>query len=327
MLTKDFVVLGHHGSGGNVVRVHHIPVVGETVTAWDFHFHIDGGKGSHQAIVINRLGGKSAFIGKIGSDERSDTSIQWLTDDGVDIRHLLRSDQIVSTAGLKMIDDNGDNAIVSIKGVRNTLTFEEVKPCIEDFKSAKIFITGFEIPVKTALDGAKLAKELGMLTILNPGPAPEESIGELDYIDIIIPNETEAKSIAGLDIRSEYNQLDLMERIKEKYKVGTVIITGGKSGVFGFDGENYWEVPPVPVKVIDTTGAGDAFIGSFALSLFNGNDVLKAMEFGNYVAALSVTRLGTIPTFPKFGEVEEFIREHESKRGVRTVKTQGDQDN
>jgi ribokinase len=292
-----------------VVHVHHVPVIGETVTAWDFHFHKDGGKGSHQAIVINRLGGQSAFIGKIGNDERSEVAKQWLMDDGVDIKQLLRSDLIHPTTGLKMIDDNGDNAIVSIKGgEEDQLAFEEVKNCIEEFKSAKIFITGFEIPVETALEGAKLAKQLGMITILNPAPAQEVSMGLLDYIDIIIPNESEAKSIVGIDLHADFNPNELLVKIKEKYQVGTVIITAGKEGVFGFNGKNLWRIPPISVNVIDTTGAGDAFIGGFALSLSKGNEIAKAMEFGNYVAALSVTRDGTIPAFPLLSEVEEFIK-------------------
>ncbi len=308
-MRPDIVVLGYHGVGGNGVRVHHVPVIGETVTAWDFHFHIDGGKGSHQAIVINRLGGRSAFIGKIGKDERSEIAKQWLIDDGVNLKHLLRSDQIHPIIGLKMIDDNGDNAIVSIKSpVQDELTIEEAKHAIEDFKYAKIFITGFEIPVKTALEGAKLAKQFGMTTILNPAPAREESFGDLEYIDIIIPNESEAKSLAGIDLHADFNPDELMVRIKEKYKVGTVIITAGGDGVFGFDGKNLWSVAPIPVKVVDTTGAGDAFIGGFAFSLSKGDNLVKAMEFGNYVAALSVTQNGTIPAFPSLSEVEEFTR-------------------
>jgi ribokinase len=310
-MKPDIVVLGYHGVGGNAVRVHHVPVIGETITAWDFHFHKDGGKGSHQAMVINRLGGRSAFIGKIGTDERSEVARQWLLEDGVNLEHLLRSDQISPIIGLKMIDDNGDNAIVSIKGeVQDELTFTEAKPCIEDFKSANIFITGFEIPVKTALEGAKLAKQLGMVTILNPAPARDESMGDLDYIDIFIPNESEAKSIAGIDLHADFHPDELMVRIKEKYKVGTVIITAGRHGVYGFDGINSWRILPIPVEVIDTTGAGDAFIGGFAFSLSKGNEIAKAIEFGNYVAALSVTRYGTIPAFPSLSEVEDFIKAH-----------------
>ena len=309
----DVIVLGNHGCGGNRVRVHHMPVPGETITAWDNQFLKDGGKGSHQAIVISRLGGSSAFIGKIGSDEQSEISKQWLIDDGVNIKHLLRSSQKIPQAGLIMVDDNGVNSIVMVEGIQNTLTFEEVKPCIEDFKSAKIFITNFEIPVKTALLGAKLAKELGMMTILNPAPAPEEPIEVLDYIDIIIPNEPEAKSIAGFDLHADFDPFEASAKIREIYKVGEVIITMGGAGVFGFDGEDSWKIAPIPVEVVNTTGAGDAFIGGFAWSLLNGKDMQEAMEWGNYVAALSVTREGTITSFPVLSEVENFIKKHKQR--------------
>ena len=304
-------MLGYHGVGGNAVRVHHVPVIGETITAWDFHFHKDGGKGSHQAIVINRLGGTSAFIGKIGSDEKSEIARQWLLEDGVNLKHLLRSDRISPIIGLKMIDDNGDNAIISIKGgVQDELTFAEARPCIEDFNSAKIFITGFEIPVRTALEGAKLAKHEGMITIVNPAPAREEPMGNLDYVDIFIPNESEAKSLVGTDLNADFQPYELMIQLKEKFMVGTVIITAGRHGVFGYDGKTSWRIPPIPVNAIDTTGAGDAFIGGFAFSLSEGNEIVKAAEFGNYVAALSVTRYGTIPAFPSLNEVNEFIGAH-----------------
>ncbi len=313
MSTPDVVVLGHHGCGGMRVRVHHMPVPGEQVTAWDPQLLKDGGKGSHQAIVISRLGGNSAFIGKVGSDEQSEASVQWLLDDRVNIKHLLRSGQKQPQAGLIMVDDAGVNSIVSVPGVRSTLTFEEVRPCIEDFKGAKMFVTGFEIPVKTALAGAKLAKELGMLTILNPAPASDEPFGTLEYIDVIIPNEPEAKSLAGLDLHGDLDPLATSVKIREMFKVGTVIITMGAGGAFGFNGDDCWRIPPIPVSAVNTTGAGDAFIGGLAWALLQGKSVLDAMTWGNYVAALSVTREGTIDAFPRLKEVEEFINIHTVK--------------
>jgi ribokinase len=147
-----------------------------------------------------------------------------------------------------------------------------------------------------------------MLTILNPAPALQEPLGVLDYIDILIPNELEAKSLVGIDLQAEFNPGELLVGIKEKYKVGTVIITAGEQGAYGFDGKKPWRVLPIPVVAVDTTGAGDAFIGGFALSLSQGQEIVKAMEFGNAVAALSVTRKGTIQAFPLLAEVEEFIR-------------------
>jgi ribokinase len=308
--TPDIVVLGHHGCGANVVRVHHIPLPGETITAWDSKHLKDGGKGSHQAIVISRMGGHVAFIGKIGTDEQSEASREWLVEDGVNIKHLLRGGRKEPQAGLIMVDDEGVNSIVSVKGVRHTLTFDEVKPCLEDFKSAKMFITGFEIPLKTALDSARLAKQLGMFVILNPAPASEEPLGTLEYVDVIIPNETEAKSLIGIDLHDEMDPQEMSGKIMERYKVGSVIITLGGKGAFGYDGRESWMIPSIPVHAVDTIGAGDSFIGGFSWALSNGKKFPEAMEWGNYVAALSVSREGSIDSFPYLKEVKTFMAEH-----------------
>ncbi|GAP13863.1 sugar kinase, ribokinase family [Longilinea arvoryzae] len=303
----EIVVLGHHGCGARQVRVHHIPVIGETVIATGFKIAKDGGKGSHQAMVIGRLGGNVGFIGKIATDEQSDAAKQWLIDDHVDITHLLRMDYQLAGAGMIMVDDNGNNAIVSVPGIRATLKFEEVKPCIEDFKGGKYFITGFEIPIPTALEGARLAKSLGMQTILNPAPA-QESIGVLDYIDILIPNETEAKILAGHSVQDEVEPAELAKILREKYQVKTVIITLGEKGALCDEGKDSFGVGSVTVKAVDTTGAGDTFIGAFTLALAEGKKIQDAMAWANYAAALSVSRPGSIPSFPRRDEMEEFIK-------------------
>ncbi len=304
----EIVVLGHHGCGARQVRVHHVPVIGETVIATDFKIVKDGGKGSHQAMVIGRLGGDVGFIGKIATDAQADAARQWLIDDHVDVTHLLRMDYQLAGAGMIMVDAHGNNAIVSVPGIRATLKFEEVKPCIEDFKGGKYFITGFEIPIPTALEGARLAKRLGMVTILNPAPAPQEPIGALDFIDILIPNETEAKILAGFSVRDDVVPLELAKIVQEKYRVKTVIITLGEKGAMCYDGRECFEVGTVKVKPVDTTGAGDTFIGAFTLALAEGKNIRDAMIWANFVAALSVSRPGSIPSFPKREELEEFIR-------------------
>ena len=112
------LVLGHHGCGARQVRVHHIPIAGETVVAWDFQIIKDGGKGSHQAIVIGRLGGEVGFIGKIPTDKQAEDARQWLIDDHVDVTHLLRMEYSLAGAGMIMVDDEGNNAIVSVPGIR-----------------------------------------------------------------------------------------------------------------------------------------------------------------------------------------------------------------
>jgi ribokinase len=309
--TPDIVVLGAHGSGGNMVHIDHVPVPGESIIAKDFRIFKDGGKGAHQALVIGRLGGSSAFIGKIANGPRNDAAKQWLIDDGVNVKHLLREGEESPHAGLIMLDRDGVSTIVSVPGLRHRLTYEEAKPGIEDFASASMFITGFEIPVETALKGAKRAKELGMMTILNPAPISMEPLGVLDYIDIVIPNEAEAKGMAGVDLNANVVPSELATAIRDKSKIATVIITLGGDGAFGYDGETSWQIDPVEVDVVNSTGAGDAFIGSFAWALSSGKDMQDAATYANFAAAISVSRDGTIDSFPTPREVEDFIRKYQ----------------
>jgi ribokinase len=305
--TPDVVVLGAHGCGGNLVHIDHVPVPGESIIAKDFRFFKDGGKGSHQALVIGRLGGKSAFIGKLPNGLRSDAAIKWLVDEGVDVRHLLRQGEESPHAGLIMLDKDGVSTIVSIPGPRHALTFEEVKPRIEDFRSARMFITGFEIPVETALQGAQLAKRLGMTTILNPAPISAEPLGVLDYIDIAIPNEAEARGMAGVDLRARIAPRELAAMIRDKCGIKTIIITLGGEGVYALDGEKPYQIDALPVHAVNTTGAGDAFIGGFAWALLSGKDMSDALAYANCAAGISVSREGSIDSFPTRGEIEQFM--------------------
>ena len=311
--SPDIVVLGAHGSGGNMVHIDHVPVPGESIIAKDFRLFKDGGKGAHQALVVGRLGGKSAFIGKLPNGPRSDAAKKWLVDDGVDVKYLLRAGEESPHAGLIMLDKEGVSTIVSIPGLRHTLTFEEAKPGIEEFRSARMFITGFEIPVQTALKGARLAKSLGMTTILNPAPISTEPLGVLDYIDIAIPNEAEARGMAGMDLRAKIAPRELAAAIREKCRVKTVIITLGGDGVYATDGEKSWQIDAMRVDAVNTTGAGDAFIGSFAWALIEGKDMSDALSYANCAAGISVSREGTIDSFPTRSEIEAFMRAHRIK--------------
>lgn len=305
----DVVVLGAHGSGGNMVHVDHVPVPGESIIAKDFQVFKDGGKGAHQALVVSRLGGSSAFIGKVNIGPRCDAARQWLVDEGVDVMHLLREGQESAHAGLIMVDDDKVSTIVSVPGWRHTLSAEESAPAIRDYAGAKYFVTGFEIPVQTALEGAKMAKELGMITVLNPAPIATEPLGILDFIDIVIPNEAEAKGLAGVDTRSEVAPEELVSMIREKHKISTVVLTLGADGAYGTDGSQTWQVESISVDVVNTTGAGDAFIGTLIWGLASGKAMDEAMVYANTCAGISVSREGTIDSFPTLVEVEVLIGE------------------
>lgn len=301
-IIPDVVALGHHGNGGNRARVHHIPIAGETITAWDFKVLKDGGKAAHQAIVVGRLGGRAAFIGKKGTSALEDRSIGWLVENNVDTRHIIRQECGEPHPGLILIDDAGANTIIMMEGVSQTLTFSEVKPHLAAFAGAKIFITCFEIPVETALQSAKFAKDMGMVTVLNPSPMPERLDERLDYIDIVIPNELEAQTMAGPDAIGQTPE-ESARKIKERYGIKHVIITLGGNGIFYFDGEKGFSIEGIPVDVVNTTGAGDCFAGTLIWALSEGKPIMDAIKLGNRAAAFSVTLDGTIDSFPTLKEM------------------------
>ena len=303
----DVVALGHHGNGGNKARVHHIPVAGETITAWDFKVLKDGGKAAHQAIVVGRLGGSAAFIGKKGTGEPDTRAISWLEENNVDTHHIIRQECGQTHPGLILVDDNGSNTIIMMEGVSQTLTFDEVRPHLEAFKGAKIFVTGFEIPVDTALKSAKLAKELGMMTVLNPSPISDKIDERLDYIDILIPNELEANMMAGVKGHSGHKTEKVAKKIKEQYGINNIIITLGGNGVFYYDGQKGVTVDGMSVEVINTTGAGDCFTGTLLWAINEGKTIVEAIRIGNIAAAYSVTHDGTIDSFPTLKQMNLFM--------------------
>lgn len=306
----DVLVLGHHGCGGHTVRVHRTPVTGETIVAWGYKVIKDGGKGGHQSLIIGRLGGSAAFIGKVPDNSFGDTALEWLSCDGVDVSHALRSDGENNRPGLILIDDNGNNTIISVQGDGHLLPFSEVEAHIKAYKGAKYFITGFEIPAETALGGAKLAHEMGMITILNPSPIHEGDLGDLSYIDILIPNEPETKGLLGMDQSAAVTPLEAAKAIMARYKVGAVVMTLGKDGVFAYDGKDSWTVEAMPVKVVNTIGAGDGFLGGFTYALTQGMDMGGAITIGNAVANYSVMRPGTIDSYPYAAELKAFMEEY-----------------
>ncbi len=305
----DVVVMGSHAAGTGQARVHKLPSPGESITAWKFNIIKDGGKASHKAMILSKYGVNVGFIGMMGTDQRSKIGIQWLIDHHVNIDKLLLVDDYrISEAGsLMLLDDNGNNMIIMIESVKKRLTFEQAEPLIKDYKDAKIFITDFEIPFDTAMKGIKLAKELGMYTVLNPSPIPDQPLGILDFVDLICPNETEAKMMLEIPLSATYDPLDLCERLIKRYQVRQVVITLGADGAIYHDKDETCSVPSLKIKAVDPSGAGDNFISSF-LYAHNicGKSISTAMDWANHAAALSVSRPGSIDSFPTKQEVDAF---------------------
>lgn len=310
MAKKDVIVLNSHGVG-QYAYCDHMPVWGETLCVKNWYVAEDGGKGSNVSVALGRLGVNTAYIGKVGNDPWGDVGEKWMNDAGVDTKYMYRTDEVSTGTGLILIGPDGQNTVIDGDSSAVALKEEEIFAALDDMKGSTYFVTGFEVPQKKALAGARYAKELGMITMLNPSPLPEEDMGSLDYIDYIFINEVEGRYICGEAQDKEIDPMALMEEVREKYGIRNVVMTMGGDGSAALTDEGSWVIPPVKLeKVVNTAGAGDGFMASTISGLVKGKGLKEAMEWATYYAALSVTIEGTIPAYRYPEEVEAFIKEH-----------------
>ncbi len=299
-------VVGSHAPG-IFVRVKRVPVAGETVIGWDFHEPVDGGKGSNQAIAAARLGGKVCFIGCVGRDRIGDEGSAWMKDAGVDVTWLKRHEQVASGVGFILLDEEGIPAMVTSMGANAEIAREDVCLALDNMDNVKVLLTQFEVPPPVALASARIAKERGIVSIVNPAPAPEGPVHGLDAADILVPNETEAKTLLQLPQDDPCEPSELAQRLCKQTMAGCVLVTLGEKGVACADqsGET-WCIQPPLVHVLDTSGAGDAFCAALAVAIAEGQTIRAASKWAVLVSSLTVTKPGTIPAYPKREEVNEF---------------------
>jgi ribokinase len=301
MPRPEIVITGSHAPA-LFIHTNRIPLVGETVNGWDYEEPRDGGKGSNQAIAAARLGANVAFIGMVGNDRLGNNLFDWFKEEKVDSKWLHRHEILPTGVGFNIQNKDGDCALVTSMGANEGLTKEFIDAALADLSQARIFLTQFEIPPKIALYAARSASNYGSITILNPAPAVE---GGLSYegVSILVPNEIEAKIIAGVHLDQEIDSFDLLMLVKQKSGVPTIIITLGEAGIFGIQDCDIWQEKPPEVKVVDASGAGDQFCAALAVGLNDGMDIKAACKYAIKAASLSVTRKGTISAFVYMKEI------------------------
>lgn len=302
---SQIAVVGSHAPG-IAVRVKRIPAAGETVIGWDLKESQDGGKGSNQAIAAARLGFPASFVGCIGNDRLGEECERMLRAEGVDISYLYHSDSRETGAGIIIVDENGVPAMVTTIGANEELNCQQVKTALEGLRNAKVMLTQFEIRPEVALYAASVARRHNMTTIVNPAPAALVRLQDLEVADVLVPNEVEAKMLLGFDPDSQIDLESVAQQLLSRTNAGAVVITAGDQGLVGADSSGVWRALPPKVPVVDTSGAGDVFCAALAAGLIKGLDHRAASMWACSVAALSVTREGTIPSFPTTEEIEEF---------------------
>ncbi len=286
-------------------KVPRLPNIGETVLGRSFHLGF-GGKGANQAVMAARLGARVSMVTKLGRDTFGERTLENFRDRGIDVANVLFDEETASGVAPILVDDNGRNMIVVIPGANHCLLPGDVAASAEAIRGAAVLICQLEVPVETTLAAFRTAKESGVVTLLNPAPAlplPSELLSLTDYL---IPNETEIEALAGTAAESPRQAEEACRILRDTGGFsGVLVLTCGVNGAMVVQGTSTTAIPAFDVLAVDSTGAGDAFVGSLAYYLGTGEDVLVAARRANVLAGLSVTRVGTQVSFPSRDEAGE----------------------
>jgi ribokinase len=271
------------------------PKPGETIFGQKFDLGF-GGKGANQAVAARLCGAEVFMVARVGSDLFGPATIENFRRQGIDPTHVKQVEGLSSGVAPIFVEPNGQNRILVVKGANDALKPADVDAAAEMLKSADCIVLQFEIPVETVYYTIQFARTHGIRCILNPAPAQPVDLGALKDLDYFVPNESEAETITGRPVKNVEDAKKCAEQLVSG-GIRRVIITLGANGslLVGHDGSEH--VPPFPVHSVDSTGAGDAFIGSFAVFLAEGVPEREAVRRANLYAGLSTTGVGTQKSF------------------------------
>ena len=272
-----------------------LPEPGQTLAGQHFTTGF-GGKGANQAVMAARCGAEVHFIGKLGEDVFGGSILDNFVKVGINTDYVERSKTPTGVAHI-WVDGDGENRIIIIPGANHEIEIEKAVDAINSIKDLSIVVAQCEIIQEVTLNAFRAAKARGCTTILNPAPYQEISLELLELCDWIIPNETEFRELSG--------QLPTSDEILKSFRHGknSVITLGSQGAVYISADGQLTKVSAPKVTAIDTTGAGDAFVGAFAYSLASGSDAVSAMTLGIKVASFSVTRKGAQSSYPDQAEI------------------------
>ncbi len=278
------------------------PRPGQTIFGQHFDLGF-GGKGANQAVAARLCGAKVSMVARVGNDLFGPATVKNFESYGIDCAHVSVVDGVSSGVAPIFVDDSGQNRSLVVKGANDLLLERDVDLAAPALRGARCVILQLEIPLPTVYHTIRLAKANGSVCILNPAPGQPLDMEQVRLVDYLIPNETEAEAITGLPVRNPQEASACAEHLLRQ-GLSRVIITLGASGALLATPEKTELVPAFSVKVKDTTGAGDAFIGSFAVFLAEGVPEREAVARANLYAALSTTKVGTQKSFPTRADFE-----------------------
>jgi len=300
------VVIGSYAKA-LVVTADRIPLEGETLIGTDYR-QTYGGKGSDMAVQSARLGATTEYLGVIGDDLFGHEFQELMVAEGVGIGNLRVDERAPTGVGFIIKDRDGANVIVVDMGANKNFSLEDIDSAASAITGSDVALAQLEIPLETALHGLAVAKDKGVTTVFNPAPAIDLRSVDLSAVDVLTPNETEARVVLGLGPDAEVSDKDLAVEIAN-LGPRNVVITKGSDGAFVYAPtlDIAETIPPYAIKLVDSNGAGDSFNAGLAVGLAEGMGILDAVRFGAATAALSCEHWETVPSYQDRKTVDQFL--------------------
>lgn len=288
-------------------RAARLPAIGETIIGSGFAVG-PGGKGSNQAVAAARAGASVSFISRIGRDTFAELALKTWAAEGI-VPQVTQVETPTGAAFIYVHETRGENAIIITPGAAGGICVADVDAAADAIRASRVFVTQLEQPVEAARHALETARGAGSITVFNPAPAVPFDDALYELCDYVVPNETEAEALTGIAVSDLAGARRAGDALLAK-GTGTALITLGERGALFHGKGRSVHVPSFAAgKVVETTGAGDAFVGGFAAALAGGADPLDAARFGAATAGISVTRPGTAPSMPRRAEIEALLKE------------------
>ncbi len=306
MTHKPIITVVGSFAVGMTLRTTRMPVFGETLLGSEFDMG-PGGKGSNQAVGAARLGAQAHFAGIIGADKLGEIALDLYAAEGVNTRYLQQTGELATGVGFIILNEAGENGIILDMGANELMDPDFVDGVEAQIARSDVVMTVLELPVEAAARAMELGRKHGVRTILNPAPAVALNGDVLRNVDYLTPNETELRILLDLPPTDPTPTEELAAELRRR-GVGNLIVTMGEDGALAMTDAGVMRVPGVPVEVVDTTGAGDAFNAGLAVALAEGLDLLNAVKFAVCAGAVACTRLGVIPALGNRQAVERRMK-------------------
>ena len=287
------------GLSGNSLfyELNSLPKKGETIKANNFHMEV-GGKGYNQAVACKRLGLDVSYLSAIGDDVNGKECVDFMELEGIKHNFVLK-DIPTATASILQSEDSSNEVIV-YHGANNLLNLDDLNYFKEEILSSNCLLLTYEIPYDVLKEASKLAKDNGVMLVINPAPYIYDDLELLKLADVVCPNEIEFEQM----MKSKINSLDDIKELYVKSGLNKLVITLGSKGCLICDGDNFKFIEACKVKAVDTTGAGDIFNAALCYGLLNKMSLKEASEFAVKVSGISVTKKYVMNAIPKLEEIK-----------------------